>query len=129
MLYSSEKNSHFAKYILLPNILLRIPTVHYGCYLQDSLGYELYTVNKMVVFCNFSFSNHHEKWPSSKTTIINSNPSYLNCTLWVAKECWVANLVMRNANFSWNCTTSNRINKKCDDLWSIEEEGDFVATF
>ena len=37
--------------------------------------------NNMVVFCNFSFSNHHEKWPSSKTTIINSNPSYLNCTL------------------------------------------------
>ena len=47
---------------------------------------------QMVVFRNFSFSNHHEKWPSSKTTIINSNPSYLNCTLWVAKECWVAKL-------------------------------------
>ena len=49
-------------------------------------------VNNMVVFRHFTFSYHHEKWPSSKTTIIHSNSSYLNCTLWVAKECWVAKL-------------------------------------
>ena len=52
----------------------------------------VHCVNNMVVFCYFSFSNHHEKWPWSKTTIINSNPFYLNCTLWVAKKCWVAKL-------------------------------------
>ena len=48
-------------YNLLPNILLQIPTVHYGCYLQDSLRCELYTVNKMLVFRNFLISNHQEK--------------------------------------------------------------------
>ena len=52
----------------------------------------VHCVNNMVVFRYFSFSNHHEKWPWSKTTIINSNPLYLNCTLWVAKKCWVAKL-------------------------------------
>ena len=66
----------------------------------------VHCVNNMVVFRYFSFSNHHEKWPSSKTTIINSNPSYLNCTQWVAKECWVANLFMWYANFYRNCTTA-----------------------
>ena len=76
-------------------------------------------------------------------TIINNNHhqqhiSYLNCTLWVAKECWVANLVMWNANFSRNCTTSingslnrfygpnciffilvpNLISETCGTIWS-----------
>ena len=30
-----------------------------------------------------------------------------NVQLGVAKECWVAKLVLQNANFSQNCTTSN----------------------
>ena len=32
-----------------------------------------------------------------------------NVQLGVAKECWVAKLVLRNANFSQNCTTSNTL--------------------
>ena len=66
---------------------------------------------QMVVFRNFSFSNHHEKWPSSKTTIINSNPSYLNCTLWVAKECWVAKLFWEMRIFL--VTVQHQIGKIC----------------
>ena len=50
------------------NTLLQFSTVHYGCYLQDSVRCELYTVSTIVVFHNFSFENHHVKWPSSKTT-------------------------------------------------------------
>jgi len=56
--------------------------------------------------CKFSLRNHHKMWPSPKTTIIKSNLLCLNCTLCVAKECWVAKLVIQNANFSRNCTTS-----------------------
>ena len=100
MLYSSEKNLHFAKQVLLPNILLQLPTVHYGCYSQDSLRCELYTVSTTCLFLVISHLAIIMKSDS------NSNPLYLNCTILVAKECWVANLVMRYANFSLNCTTS-----------------------
>ena len=64
MLYSSEKNSHIAKQVLLPNILLQIPT--YGCYLQDSLRWELYTVLTTWLFFAISHlaiimkSDHHQ---------------------------------------------------------------------
>ena len=50
MLYSSEKNLHFAKQVLLPNSLLQLPTVHYGSYSQDSLRCELYTVSTTWLF-------------------------------------------------------------------------------
>ena len=97
MLYSSEKNSHFAKHILLPNILLRIPTVHYGCYLQDSLRCELYTVSTKWLFFAISHlaiimkSDHHQEQPSSTTTshislhtmgckrMLGSKPCYAKC--------------------------------------------------
>ena len=32
-----------------------------------------------------------------------------NVQLGVAKECWVAKLVLQNENFSWNCTRSDRL--------------------
>ena len=100
MLYSSEKNLYCAKQVLLPNNLLQLPTLHYGCNLQDSLKCELYTVSTTWLF--FAISHLVIIMKSDS----NSNPLYLNCTIWVAKECLVANLVMRYANFSWNCTTS-----------------------
>ena len=84
MLYSSVKNLHFAKQVLLLNILLQLPTVHYGCYSQDILRCELYTVSTTWLF----FSISHLP------------------IMWVAQECQVARLVMGNANFSRNCTTS-----------------------
>ena len=107
MLYSSEKNSHCAKQVLLPNILLQLPTVHYGCYSQDSLRCELYTVSTTLLFfaiCHLAIimkSDHHKKSHHQQQPLISQ--LYTICV----KECRVAKLVMQNAILSWNCTTSN----------------------
>ena len=69
-----RENLHFAKQVLLPNILLQLPTVHYGCYLQDSLRCELHTVSPIRLFFAISHlaiimkSEHYQK-QLSKTTI------------------------------------------------------------
>ena len=64
----------FRKKVLLPNILLQFPTVHYGCYLQGSLRCELYNVSTTLWFFAISHlaiimkSDHHQKQPSSTAT-------------------------------------------------------------
>ena len=64
----------FLKKVLLPNILLQLPTVHYGCNSQDSLRCELYTVSTTWLFFAISHlaiimkSDHHQKQPSSTAT-------------------------------------------------------------
>ena len=64
----------FRKKVLLPNILLQFPTVHYGCYLQGSLRCELYNVSTTWWFFAISHlaiimkSDHHQKQPSSTAT-------------------------------------------------------------
>ena len=86
-----QEKFSFLKKVLLPKILLRLPTVHYGCYLQVSLRCELYTVSTTWLFFAISHlaiimkSDHDQKQPSSTATPYN-------CTLWVAKKCWVAEL-------------------------------------
>ena len=69
-----QEKFSFLKKVLLPKILLRLPTVHYGCYLQVSLRCELYTVSTTWLFFAISHlaiimkSDHDQKQPSSTAT-------------------------------------------------------------
>ena len=64
----------FRKKVLLPKIILQLPTVQYGCYLQVSLRCELYTVSTTWLFFAISHlaiimkSDHDQKQPSSTAT-------------------------------------------------------------
>ena len=86
MLYSSEKNSHFAKKVLLPNILFQLPTVHYGYNLLYSLRCELYTVSTTWLFFAISHlaiimkSDHHQQQPFiSQLYTMGSKYCYAKC--------------------------------------------------
>ena len=76
-----EKFSFLIK-VLLPKILLQLPTVHYGCYSQVSLRCELYTVSTTWLFFAISHlaiimkSDHDQKQPSSTATPYISTVHY-----------------------------------------------------
>ena len=69
-----QEKFSFRKKVLLPKILLQLPTVHYGCYSQVSLRCELYTVSTTWMFFTISQlaiimkSDHDQKQPSSTAT-------------------------------------------------------------
>ena len=77
-----QEKISFLKKVLLPKILLRLPTVHYGCYLQVSLRCELYTVSTTWLFFAISHlaiimkSDHDQKQPSSTATPYISTVHY-----------------------------------------------------
>ena len=77
-----QEKFSFLKKVLLPKILLRLPTVHYGCYLQVSLRCELYTVSTTWLFFAISHlaiimkSDHDQKQPSSTATPYISTVHY-----------------------------------------------------
>ena len=90
---------------MLPIILLQLPTVHYGCYSQDNLRCELYTIARTWLFFAISHlpiimkSDHHQnnhlqqRLPISQLytmgckSMLGSKPCYAKC------------------EFSRNCTT------------------------
>ena len=77
-----QEKFSFRKKVLLPKILLQLPTVHYGCYSQVSLRCELYTVSTTWLFFAISHlaiimkSDHDQKQPSSTATPYISTVHY-----------------------------------------------------
>ena len=114
----------FRDFLLFDHIILKYETLALCLCLQlgffsDSQRFNFCQFPSTVVqfrekfaFCKTRFATQHS-FATPNCTLWCRIVSEVNCTLWGAKKCWVANLVLQNANFSWNCTTSMCISNIC----------------